>query len=166
MYRKIGMIAAVAVPALMALTPAAHASTAQTTMAVTAVTLNSCSVVALPLVFGNISQVNGTATDSQTTLTVVCTPGVNYNVGLDQGAHAAGGTRQMQAVLGTATIPYTLYSDSTRTTVWGNTVNTDTVSGTAGVLPGIYQVYGREPGNATLVGAGAYADAVTVTVTF
>ena len=166
MFRKIALIAAVAAPALIAATPAAQAATAQTTMAVTATTLNACAVVALPLVFGNISQVNGTATDSQTTLTVTCTPGVNYNVGLDQGAHASGGTRQMQAVLGTSTIPYSLYSDSTRTTTWGNTVNTDTVPGTAGVLPAIYQVYGRVPGNATIVGAGAYADVVTVTVTF
>lgn len=166
MYCKIALLAAVAVPALVAGVPAANASTAQTTMAVTATTLSACSVVALPLVFGNVNQVSGTATDSQTTLTVVCTPGVNYSVGLDQGAHAVGGTRNMQAALGTATIPYNLYSDSTRTTAWGNTVNTDTVSGTAVVLPGIYNVYGRVPANAPLVGIGAYTDTVTVTVTF
>lgn len=144
----------------------AQASTVQTTMAVTATNANSCAVVASPLVFGTLNQVSGSATDTQTTVVVTCTPGISYNVGLDGGAHTVAGVRQMQAVLGTALIPYTVFSDAARATAWGNSVGVDTVARTATVLPTSLTVYGRIPANSGLVASGAYADLVTVTVTF
>lgn len=144
----------------------AHAGTVQTTMPVTALNISSCAVVALPLAFGSLTQIGGTAVDSQTTVTVTCTPGVGYNVGLDDGAHAAGGTRQLQAVIGSSVIPYTIYSDAARTTQWGTTIGSDTVARTATLLPAALTVYGRIPANTPLATAGAYTDLVTVTVTF
>lgn len=144
----------------------ATAGSVQTTMPVTALNLSSCAVVAQPLAFGSINQIGGVATDTQTTITVTCTPGVAYNVGLDAGAHASGGVRQMQSATSTAIIPYSVYSDSAHTTIWGNTVGTDTVARTATVLPASLTVYGRVPAGAGLVAAGAYTDVVTVTVTF
>ena len=152
--------------ALFAAASVVQASTVQTTMAVTASTSNSCAVAAAPLAFGTVNQISGTATDSQTTITVTCTPGVAFNVGLDGGAHQTGGVRQMQAVAGSALIPYSVFSDAGHTTSWGNTVGTDTVARTATVTPATLTVYGRIAGNAGLVAAGAYADLVTVTVTF
>lgn len=152
--------------ATMASVGSAQGSTVQTTMAVTATNASSCAVVALPLAFGTINQITGTAIDTQTTITVTCTPGVAFNVGLDNGAHANAGVRQMQALLGTAVIPYIVFSDAARTTSWGNSVGVDTVARTATVLPAALTVYGRIAGNAGLVASGAYADLVTVTVTF
>lgn len=154
----VGMVTASASPA--------QASNVQTTMAVTTTNVNSCVVSALPLAFGALNQVSGTATDSQTTITVACTLGVAYNVGLDAGLHASGAVRQMQAVAGTAVIPYAVYSDAARTTLWGNTVGTDTVARTAAATPSLLTVYGRIPANAPMASGGAYADLVTVTVTF
>lgn len=145
---------------------AAQASSVQTTMAVTATNANSCAVVASPLVFGTINQISGTVTDTQTSVVVTCTPGVAYNVGLDNGAHPVAGVRQMQAVLGTAVIPYATFSDAARATPWGNAVGVDTVARTAGALPTTLTVYGRIPAGSGLVASGAYADLVTVTVTF
>lgn len=144
----------------------AQASNVQTTMAVTTTNVNACVVAALPLAFGSLNQVNGNANDSQTTITVTCTLGVAFNVGLDAGAHASGGTRQMQAIAGTATIPYNVYSDAQRTTAWGNTLGTDTVARTAGAVPSLLTVYGRIPASGATAPGGAYADLVTVTVTF
>lgn len=144
----------------------AYASSVTGTMPVTAISLNACAVVATPLVFGTLNQIGGTATDSQTTVVVTCTPGTTYDVGLDSGTHDSGGTRHMQAVLSSATVPYALYSNASRTTAWGNTIGTNTVPGTAGLLPATFTVFGRVPGNAPLVAAGVYADVVTVTVTF
>ena len=151
---------------IAASTSAAQASNVQTTMAVTTTNVNSCAVAAMPLAFGSLNQINGSATDSQTTITVTCTPGVAYNVGLDGGSHTAAGTRQMQAALNTATIPYLVFSDAARTTSWGNTVGTDTVARTAVVTPTLLTVYGRIPANAPPVAGGLYSDLVTVTVTF
>ena len=153
--------------ALAAMLPAAaSASTVGTTMPVTAVTVNACAVVATGLVFGTLNQISGTANDSQSTITVTCTPGTSYDVGLDNGAHAAGGVRYMTPAVGSGTIPYALYTSAARMTGWGNTVGTDTVNHTAGVLPTTLTVYGRVPAGAPPVAAGAYADLVPVTVTF
>lgn len=151
----------------LALAPsAALASTVNGTMPVSAVTLATCAVVAQPLVFGTLNQIGGAATDSQTTVVVTCTPGVTYDVGLDQGTHEASSVRHMQSALSTAQIPYLLFSNGSRTTAWGATVGTNTVSGNAGVLPATLTVYGRVPANAPLAAAGIYTDVVTVTVTF
>ena len=150
----------------LACSSAAFAGTTGTTMPVTATAVDSCAVAAQPLVFGTLNQVGGGATNGQADVTVVCTPGVSYEVGLDMGANAAGGTRNMAAAGGTGVVPYGLFSDSTRTTAWGNTVGSDTVSGTAAALPGVHTVYGRVPGGSALVEAGTYTDTVTVTVTF
>lgn len=144
----------------------AQASNVQTTMAVTATNANSCAVLAQPLAFGTVNQVSGAVTDTQTTITVSCTPGIAYNVGLDTGAHATAGVRQMQALLGTALIPYSVFSDSARATSWGNSVGVDTVARTASALPTSLTVYGRIPAGSGLVASGAYTDLVTVTVTF
>ena len=154
------------VAAALACSSGAIAGTVGTTMPVTATAVDSCAVTAQPLVFGTLNQVSGGATTSQADVTVVCTPGVCYQVGLDMGANAAGGTRNMRAAGGTGAVPYGLFRDSTRTTAWGNTVGSDTVSGTAAAAPGIHTVYGRVPAGASLVGAGTYTDTVTVTVTF
>lgn len=144
----------------------AFASSVNTTMPVTATTLATCAVVAQPLVFGTLNQIGGAATDSQTTVVVTCTPGVAYDVGLDQGAHSDANGRHMLSALTTSTIPYLLYSNASRTTAWGNTVGTNTVTGTATAIPATLTVYGRVPANAPIVAAGAYTDTVTVTVFF
>lgn len=144
----------------------AQAGSAQTTMAVTSLTVNSCAIAASALAFGTLNQISGSATDSQTTVVVSCTPGITYNVGMDMGAHANGGQRRMEATLGGSDIPYLLYTDAARTSAWGNTVGTNTVSGTATATPATLTVYGRVPSNAPLVPAGGYSDVVTVTVTF
>lgn len=161
-----GAVRATAITSALFFAAEAQASSVNGTMPVTAITVNSCAVVAQPLVFGTLNQLGGVSTDSQTTVTVTCTPGVTYDVGLDMGAHASGGVRQMQSALGGNVIPYQLYSNAARTTAWGNTAGTNTVSATAILSPVLLTVYGRVAGNAALVPAAAYSDLVTVTVTF
>lgn len=163
---NIRFAAILAATGALGLSSAASASTATGTMPVTAITLNACAVAAQPLVFGTLNQITGSANDGQTTVVVTCTPGTSYDVGMDTGVHATGGVRRMKSALGADMIPYVLYSDATRTTAWGGTSGTNTVTGTAGLLPATLTVYGRVPSNAPLVAAGAYADVVTVSVTF
>jgi spore coat protein U-like protein len=58
-----------------------------------------------------------------------------------------------------------LYSNAGRTTVWGNTVGTDTVAGTGTGATQSLTVYGRVPVQST-PGAGTYTDTVITTVTY
>lgn len=66
---------------------------------------------------------------------------------------------------GADTLNYSLFQESGRTTVWGNTVNTDTVADTGTGVDIVYTVYGRIPAG-QVVNTGVYTDTVTVTVTF
>jgi spore coat protein U-like protein len=91
--------------------------------------------------------------------------GTPYKIGLDAGAGtgATVGSRKMTS--GINLLNYTLYQETGRTTVWGNTVSTDTVNATASILPAIHTVYGRVLSGQN-VPAGAYTDTINVTVTY
>lgn len=141
------------------------AATATTTMNVNAVALQSCTVAALPMAFGTTSQ-TGTAVDTTATITVVCTPNVAYNVGLDNGQNASAGVRRMSSATTTDFLPYEIYRNAARTQPWGNSIGTDTVSGTVTAAPAVHTAYGRIPASAPGVTAGSYTDSVTVTLTF
>jgi spore coat protein U-like protein len=141
-----------------------QAATATSTIAVTATVLAFCTVTAAPLAFGNYSS---TQVDATTLLTVLCTPGTTYTLGLDQGVGtgATVAVRLMAGALTGSTLAYTIYSDTARTTVWGNTVGSNTVAGTGSGLPQILTGFGRVP-SAQLSAPGAYTDTVTATVTY
>lgn len=143
-----------------------QAATATTSFLVTATVLKFCTVVATPMAFGNYT--SSTDAISTSTITVTCTNGTGYDIGLDAGA-AAGATvttRQMSGTVVTAArLNYFLYSDSSRTVNWGNTVGTDTVHLTAGVAPIVSTVYGRVP-SGQFVSPDAYLDTINVTVTY
>ena len=66
---------------------------------------------------------------------------------------------------GANTITYTLYSDTNRTVLWGNTVGTNTVTGTGNGASQSYTIYGQVPPQNTPAPA-VYTDTVTVTVTY
>jgi hypothetical protein len=105
--------------------------------------------------------------DATTLLTVLCTPGTTYTLGLDQGVGtgATVAVRLMAGALTGSTLAYTIYSDTARTTVWGNTVGSNTVAGTGSGMPQILTGFGRVP-SAQLSAPGAYTDTVTATVTY
>jgi spore coat protein U-like protein len=65
----------------------------------------------------------------------------------------------------TNTLTYSLYQDSGHATVWGNTIGTNTVTGTGTGIAQTLTVYGQIP--ATQYAApGAYTDTVNVTLTY
>ena len=144
----------------------AAAVTSATTLSVGATVLSGCTVSTLPLLFGNYNPVVGSALDLSTTVTAFCTTGTPFNIGFDQGggASASIASRKMTSP-GSDVMNYTLYREAGRTTLWGNTVGTDTVAATAGVLPTVLTVYGRVFANQN-VPSGIYADIVNVTLTY
>jgi spore coat protein U-like protein len=150
-----------AVSAILASAPAA-AATSTTTMSVTATVQATCSVSATTLAFGTYT---GVQLDGSSTLTVNCTNTTPYtlalNVGTGTGATVA--TRKMTAAA--QTLNYSLYQDSGRATVWGQTTGTDTVAGTGNGGAQPLTVYGRIPGG-QLPTPGSYADTITATITY
>ncbi|MDR5785386.1 spore coat U domain-containing protein [Caballeronia sp. LP003] len=146
---------------------AAQAATRSTTFAVTLTLQNDCQIAANPLNFGN-SGVIAANVDQTTTLSVTCSNGAAYNVGLDAGS-VAGSTITNRLLAGTGTpaptVAYQLYRDAARTLVWGQTIGTDTVASTGTGAAQTLTVYGRVAPQATPA-AGTYSSSVTATVTF
>ena len=103
--------------------------------------------------------------DQTSTLQVQCTNTTPYNIGLDAGTGSGSTVTTRKMTSGANTINYSLYSDSARTTNWGNTVGTDTVAATGTGASVSHTVYGRVPAQSTPAPA-TYTDTVTVTVTY
>jgi len=154
------------VPAAQYPTPGTYTdtvSTATTSFNLTATVQAKCAVSANSLAFGNYT---GAQLDSTTTITATCTNTTPYNVGLNAGT-ATGATvttRKMTGPSG-ALLNYSLFRDSGRTLNWGNTIGTDTVSGTGNGTAQSITVYGRIPA-AQRPTPGSYNDTITVTLTY
>ncbi len=149
------------VSALMPINTSSGA-TSTSTFQVTATVASSCTVAATTLAFGNytLAQLDGSST-----ITATCTNGTAYTIGLDAGTFA-GATTSTRRMTGPSAsgLSYSLFSDSGRTTNWGN-VTGSWVSGTGSGAAQVLSVYGRIPASQT-ASIGSYADTITVTVTF
>jgi spore coat protein U-like protein len=160
-----GYGAALAASFLIPWTGTSHAASTTTTFAVQATITATCTInSASTLNFGTLG-VLAANTDQTSTIQVTCTNTTPYNIGLDVGTGSGATVAVRKLTSGGATVNYTLYSDSGRTTVWGNTVSTDTVAGTGSGSSQNYTVYGRIPAQTTPA-PGNYADTITVTVTY
>jgi spore coat protein U-like protein len=150
----------------------AQAATTTGTLTVTAAVASVCSVGNATLAFGTYNPGGGNLNQS-TTIGVRCTKGTPFTVALNGGGSGNVAARQMSST-GTPAekLAYQLYSDSGRTTVWGNTAGA-LQSGT-GAGMGVPQtvnftVYGQVPDNAAnqaAAGLADYTDSVTITVTY
>ena len=122
-----------------------------------------CTFSAGNLVFGTYS---GAQLDAQSQISLTCTSGTAWNIGLDAGGFA-GATVTTRAMTGpgTSSMNYSLSRNSTRTLNWGNTVGTDTLSGTGTGSTQSVAVYGRVPASQNLP-AGSYQDTIIATITF
>lgn len=141
------------------------AATDTTTFTVTATVISTCDVSATDLSFGNYDPVSVTDLDATNTVTVNCTDGTAYDIGLNAGIGAGATVATRKLTNGGNTLDYTLYQDAPRTTVWGDTVGVDTVDDTAGAVSSDHTIYGRID-NGQNVPAGLYSDTITVTVTY
>lgn len=101
--------------------------------------------------------------DQASGISIACTSTSPWQIGLSNGAHYSNSSRHMVGASG-ALISYQLYRNAARTLLWGNTLNSDTVTGTGAASTQV-PVYGRIPPQ-TAAGAGVYSDIVTVTLTY
>lgn len=136
----------------------------------TATVSNSCTIAiasATDLNFGSVASL-ASAIDQTSTISLSCPGNTSWKLGLNNGANASGIQRRMTDGANHY-VDYELYRDAGRTQRWGNDIanGTDTVngSGTGQTNPTVLTVHGRVPAQAAKP-PGAYADTITVTLTY
>jgi spore coat protein U-like protein len=148
----------------------AQAGSATTTMQVQITLVASCAVSATTLNFGSGVGLLTTAVTGSTTLSVTCSNTTPYNVELDGGT-VTGSTVASRLMAGTATgntgttLGFQLYSNAGLSTVWGNTVGTNTVTGTGTGAAQTLTVYGQVPAQTTPK-PDTYQTTINVTVAY
>ena len=163
--RRLALTGVIAATCLLQSIELPLAATATSSFTVSITIAATCTVnSASTLNFGN-QGILSTNVDQTSTIQVTCTNTTPYNIGLDAGTGSGATVTTRKLTSGGATVNYTLYSNSGRTTVWGNTVGTDTVTGTGNGSGQNFTVYGRVPPQTTPA-PGSYSDTITVTVTY
>ena len=145
--------------------PGAWAATSTGSIAVSATVSTVCSLTTTPLAFGEVVLTGATtgATPGTATITVTCTGGGAYSVGLNYGLNGVAAQRNL--ISGTNLLAYNLYTDAAHGTVWPVAPG---VAGTGNAAAQILTVYGLIAAGLPIVsGSGTpYTDTVTVTVTY
>jgi spore coat protein U-like protein len=160
-----GCAIALAACSLVASGEPISAATSTSTMTVQMVITATCTVNSATTMNFGTQGVLSTNVDQTSTVQVTCTNTTPYNIGLDAGAGTGATVATRKMTSGANTVNYTLYSNSGRTTVWGNTIGTDTVAATGNGSAQSYTVYGRVPSQAAPA-PGTYTDTITITVTY
>jgi len=141
----------------------AQAQTATTTFRVTARVNAVCEVTSNDLAFGTYNPKASSPHQVTTLVRATCTPGSTYQVGLNEGTSPGATINQRKMASGANALNYQLYSDSARSSIWGNTQGTDTVTGVGTGLSQDHTVFGAIPA-AQGVPAGDYSDTITVRI--
>jgi spore coat protein U-like protein len=139
----------------------AVAAEMQTVVRVTSSIESSCSVTAAALDFGAY---HGKQRDVTGGITVACTKGIPYHIGLDNGLHYSAPYRRLKHRTGADYLTYELYRDAARTARWGSDEASDVQMSGDGTVQH-FNVYGRVPGGQTGP-AGSYSNTTAVIVDF
>lgn len=127
---------------------------------------NTCTLTPKPvpdLAFGNVPGLITANVDRTTAIGLVCTGRTAWQIGLNNGLNASGTVRRMRNA-GGQFVAYELYRNSPRTLRWGNTLGSDTLTGTGTGTAQSLTVYGRVAPQTPNV--GTYSDTIVVTVTY
>jgi len=147
-------------------TPAVAGSTSGSLSATATINAN-CTVSTSPVAFGTVDPLSGSNVDNSGAVTVTCTNGTAWTAagGVGSGTGATFATRVMTS--GSNTLNYSLYTNSGRSTVWGDgTASTATVGATGNGTSQTITIYGRVPAGQGSAAPGSYSDPVAVTVTY
>ena len=142
-----------------------QAATATNVITVSATVLSACLVTATPLAFG-LYDTAGLAVNATSSVGVTCTGTTSYTIALGAGAGTGATFASRKMTDGTQMLNYSIYTNNSLTTVWGDgTAGSSVVSGTGTLGTVLHSVYGKIPAGQA-VNAGVYSDAVTVTLTY
>ncbi|HXE80607.1 MAG TPA: spore coat U domain-containing protein [Vicinamibacterales bacterium] len=115
--------------------------------------------------FADYDPTSGTDDDAETTISLRCTKGTTAEVLISLGGNPSGGQRRMTGQTLSETLNYDLYTDSSRTSPWGDTAGAGYDHTAASAAWTDVTVYGRIPAGQD-VSVDAYEDTVTATVNF
>jgi len=134
----------------------------------------SCTVSATNLNFGSVNVVQPSPVNVNGSLTVQCTglplSTIGYRIGLNAGAGSTFSPRLL--LQGSSSLNYNLFSNSARTTIWGNSPggSPPDVTGSMFLLLGsgsvTYTVYGQLFSNQAAPLKGAYINTIQATLTY
>ena len=163
MYMRKILKIAIGVTAAASLSSAAFASgSAQANLAIGSSIVATCSISTTAVAFGQYTGSEILATGG---VSATCVNGTDYDIGLDAGLSTGATVTSRKMKSGANVLPYELFSNSDRTTNWGNTVGTDTVHGTGTGTSQNLTVYAKLPAG-TVPAAGTYSDTVKATISF
>lgn len=129
--------------------------------------LESCtvSVAAADVDFGQTDRSSTGPINASSTLSVNCTPGTPWALGLDNGLNGSSPTTR-RMTNGTEFVGYGLFRDAGRSQVFGAADSADRVSNTGTGAAQSVPVYGQVVGAQTNVAAGIYQDTVVAKVIY
>ncbi len=141
-------------------TGAANAATVTSTLAVSATVNTVCVVNSVgAMAFGAYT---GVAVTSSSTLNYTCSNSLPVQISFDKGVNGASTAARLMKNA-SSTLSYQLYSDAARTTVWDDSTNKISVTGSG--ASATQTIYGQIPAGQYPT-AGAYTDTVTITFTY
>ena len=120
-------------------------------------------MTATDLDFGIHTGQAGSSLQGTALLRATCTPNSSYNIGLNEGTSPGTTVNQRRMVSGAQVLNYQLYSDARRSTIWGNTTGTGTVTGVGTGFSQDHTVVGAVPA-AQVMPAVGYADTIAVRI--
>ncbi|HZH04355.1 MAG TPA: spore coat U domain-containing protein [Myxococcaceae bacterium] len=174
MNAKNNLFVAVSLLGLFTVDGIASAATATSSAQVSVNVPRKCSISAAALSFGSYDPFGLNATtdlDASSTIDVVCSKNSSVSIGINAGQSPGGGSSVdapvRQLANGTELLRYDLFTDSSRTAVWGDIGGTRTQAYTSASKNTVttLTVFGRVPRNQD-VSDGAYTDQITATVLF
>lgn len=159
---KIGLLA---IP-LSIFATSVQSATITTTLPVSATVISTCTTVtATALAFGNYDPLAGSNLDGTSTIDVTCSSGTSFSISLNAGGSGDINSRVMSDG-GSGELSYGLYTDASRSTVWGDGSTGSQVTGTGTGSAVQETVYGRIPSGQNDKPAGSYNDTITVSVDY
>lgn len=148
-----------------AATPA-FAQSANANLGVSATVTENCTVTTDPVAFGDVDVTTGAAVPGVGGIAVTCTNGVAWSADADAGAGTGASILDRRMADGVNLLSYQLYTEPTRTEIWGDGEDGETIddegTGTEQEVPIYARVIAAQAG----VLSGTYADTVVVTVTY
>src|SRR5229473_286871 len=106
-------------------TSAAYAASTTSTFQVQATIQAQCVINSASTLDFGTQGVLASNVDQTSTVAVQCTNTTPYNIGLDAGTGTGATVATRKLASGGASINYSLYTDTARSSVWGNTIGTN-----------------------------------------
>ena len=164
--RRLSAVSAILAASAMAST--AFGATTSSNLEVSATVSANCTASTTPVAFGTVDVIGNSDVDGTGGLAVTCTSGTAWTASADTGAGTGATLATRKMANGANLLNYVLYTDSERTSIWGDGAGgtTATFSGTGTGSAQSSTIYARVPTGQTSLPAGDYTDTVTVTVTY